>query len=311
MHPVTRGTLLRGRYRLLAPLGRGVMGQVWEAVDTHLDRPLAVKLVAADLTGDERQRARARRRFEREAKAAAALDHANIATVYDADITSGTYWLAMQLIRGATLADLVAERGPHCVEAAAAVAAQLCTGLAAAHAAGLAHRDLKPANVMVRTDGVVTILDFGLVKPLAADATRLTATGEGLGSAAYSAPEVLMGERETDGRADLYSVGCLLYHLLTGAPPFPAPEPALLLRRRLTEPPPTPADHGIDVPAALTGLLTGLLAPAAHDRPPSAAAVHGALRPFLPRPEDGAAPCGPEDPRRPFVLPMSPYPYPT
>lgn len=89
--------------------------------------------------------------------------------------------------------------------------------------------------------------------------------------------------------ADLCSVGCLLYHLLTGAPPFPAPEPALLLRRRLTEPPPTPADHGVDVPATLTGLLTGLLAPAAHDRPASAAAVHGALRPFLPRSQDGAA----------------------
>jgi serine/threonine protein kinase len=314
MHPVGRGTVLRERYRLLAPLGRGAMGQVWEGLDTHLERSVAVKLLAADLLADEAEGARAHRRFEREAKAAAALDHVNVATVYDADITSGTYWLAMQLVRGPTLGDVLGEHGAVGVDAAAAVAAQLCAGLSAAHAVGLVHRDLKPANVMVRTDGVVKILDFGLVRPLAADATRLTVTGEEMGTAAYSAPEVLTGEHEADVRSDLYSVGCLLYQLLTGAPPFPAEQPARLLRQRLNGPPPAPAEHGVAVPDAVDRLLAGLLAPAAADRPESATAVYDALRPFLPRFQDEHSPamqCGPEDPRRPFVLPMSPYPYPS
>ncbi|GAA2109581.1 serine/threonine-protein kinase [Streptomyces synnematoformans] len=314
MHPVGRGTVLRDRYRLLAPLGRGAMGQVWEGLDTHLERSVAVKLLVADLLADDAEGSRVHQRFEREAKAAAALDHVNVATVYDADITSGTYWLAMQLVRGATLGDLLGEHAAFGVDAATAVAAQLCAGLSAAHAVGLVHRDLKPANVMVRTDGVVKILDFGLVKPLAADATRLTVTGEEMGTAAYSAPEVLTGEHEADVRSDLYSLGCLLYQLLTGAPPFPAEQPARLLRQRLTGPPPAPEEHGVTVPDAVARLLARLMAPAARDRPESAACVYDALRPFLPRQQDGSSPAthsGPEDPRRPFTLPMSPYPYPS
>ncbi|MFE1784968.1 serine/threonine-protein kinase [Streptomyces sp. NPDC059506] len=306
------GAVLRGRYRLRRPLGRGAMGRVWQGEDLHLRRPVAVKTVAAELLADEEGRAYALRRFEREAKAAAALDHANVATVYDADITDETCWLVMQLVDGATLGALVDERDRLGTASAAAVAAQLCSGLSAAHAAGLVHRDLKPENVMVRRDGVVKILDFGLVKLLADSGPRLTSTGEYLGNLLYASPELLTGEGKVDGRSDLYAVGCLLHHMLTGAPPFPEGEPLLLLDRHLREPPPALADRGADdVPAALQELVTALLAKDREDRPASAAEAYARLGPFLPAAEPGPAALRrfrPEDPRRPFVLPQGPYP---
>lgn len=310
MEQFAAGKVLRGRYRLDRILGRGAMGHVWQGADVYLERPVAVKTVATDLLALPDRRRTALARFEREAKTAARLDHANLTTVYDAAVTEDVCCLVMQLVDGTTLDNVVdgADDGRLPVPAAVSVAAQLCSGLSAAHAAGLVHRDLKPQNVMVRTSGLVKILDFGLVKVLSDADPQLTMTGETLGNVAYASPELLTGDRPLDGRSDLYAVGCLLHCMLTGRPPFDCPNPAEMVTRHLTAPPPRLADGGVDAPAALQDLTHTLLAKRPEDRPDSAADVYAALAPHLPAPDPAFANrrMPPEDPRRPFLVPQAP-----
>jgi serine/threonine protein kinase len=312
MDTMACGVVLNGRYRLEHPLARGTMGQVWQGRDLHLERRVAVKGIAGDLLADAGTLARVRERFRREAQAAASLDHPNIAAVHDAAVTGDLFWLVMQLVDGTTLGALLDERGPLEPPAAAAVAAQVCAGLSAAHAVGLVHRDLKPENVMVNRAGLVKILDFGLVKRVAEPGPGLTATGEQVGNLLYASPELLAGGSALDARSDLYAVGCLLHLLLAGTAPFGAEPPARFVRRRLTEPPPTVADMrpGAGVPDGLQGLIGRLLAVDPADRPPSATAVYAELARYLPTPEPGRASPGcfaAEDPTRPFVVPQAPH----
>ncbi|MGW3170965.1 serine/threonine-protein kinase [Streptomyces sp. NPDC001153] len=306
------GMVLCDRYRLESVLGRGLMGQVWQARDLPLDRPVAVKTVATELLAVASGRDAALARFRRETRAAARLDHANVATVFDASLTGDTCCLVMELIEGTTLEYLFDDRedGRFDVSSAVAVAAQLCAGLSAVHAAGLVHRDLKAQNVMIRRDGIVKILDFGLVKLLGDTDPRLTTTGEGVGNLLCASPELLSGRDRLDGRSDLYAVGCLLHHMLTGEPPFPTRQPALLASHHLATAPPLVADAGVDVPGGLQDLITALLAKRPDDRPASAAEVYAALAPHLPdpRPELAARRTVPEDPRRPFLVPQGPLP---
>ncbi|MDF6046445.1 serine/threonine protein kinase [Streptomyces sp. JH14] len=310
MEQFAAGKVLRSRYRLDRILGRGAMGHVWQGTDVYLERPVAVKTVAADLLALPDWRRTALARFEREAKAAARLDHANITTVYDAAVTEDVCCLVMQLVDGTTLDNVVdgADDGRLSVSAAVSVAAQLCSGLSAAHAAGLVHRDLKPQNVMVRTSGLVKILDFGLVKVLSDTDPQLTMTGETLGNITYASPELLAGEGPLDGRSDLYAVGCLLHHMLTGHPPFRGRGPAELVTQHLTAIPPRLADRGVDAPAALQDLSHALLAKRPEDRPRGAGDVYAALVPYLPAPDPAFATRRmlPEDPRRPFLVPQGP-----
>ncbi|MFI8090190.1 serine/threonine-protein kinase [Streptomyces sp. NPDC086080] len=310
MEQFAAGKVLRSRYRLDRVLGRGAMGHVWEGTDVYLERPVAVKTVAAELLAPADRRRTALGRFEREAKTAARLDHPNITTVYDAALTEDFCCLVMQLVDGTTLDNVIdcADDGRLSTAAAVSVAAQLCSGLSAAHAAGLVHRDLKPQNVMVRASGLVKILDFGLVKVLSDADPQLTMTGETVGNVAYASPELLSGDRMLDGRSDLYAVGCLLHHMLTGRPPFDGPGPADLVTRHLTAPPPRFADDGVDAPAALQDLVHALLAKRPEDRPGGAAEVYAALAPHLPAPDPAFATrrMPPEDPRRPFLVPQAP-----
>ena len=305
----TPGMVLRGRYRLDSVLGRGVMGQVWQGSDLYLDRPVAVKTIASELLAVPHSREEALARFEREARAAARLDHPNVTTVYDASYTDDTCCLVMQLIHGTTLEYLFDQQEDEKfdVASAASVAAQLCAGLSAAHAAGLVHRDLKTQNVMVARDGMVKILDFGLVKSLADADPRLTMTGEGIGNILCASPELLSGRGALDGRSDLYAVGCLLHHMLSGGPPFSTDQPALLASQHLTAAPPLITEP---VPAPLQELVTALLAKRPDDRPSGAAEVYAALAPYLPAPDPALAvqrsPL--EDPRRPFLVPQGPLP---
>ncbi|MGW3719112.1 serine/threonine-protein kinase [Streptomyces sp. NPDC005133] len=310
MEQFAAGKVLRSRYRLDRILGRGAMGHVWQGTDVYLERPVAVKTVAADLLALPDWRRTALARFEREAKAAARLDHANITTVYDAAVTEDVCCLVMQLVDGTTLDNVIdgADGGRLPVPAAVAVAAQLCSGLSAAHAAGLVHRDLKPQNVMVRTSGLVKILDFGLVKVLSNTDPQLTMTGETLGNVTYASPELLSGEKPLDGRSDLYAVGCLLHHMLTGHPLFSSEGLAELVTQHLTASPPRLADSGVDAPAALQELVHALLAKRPEDRPGGAVEVYAALAPYLPAPDPALAArrMPPEDPRRPFLVPQGP-----
>ena len=198
-----------GRYRLERRLGHGGMASVYAARDTGLDRAVAVKLLAENLTGDEELR----KRFLREARLAARLSHPNVVNVFDAGEDYGRPYIVMELVDGETLA----ERGRVPPDEARRLAAQAARGLAHAHEAGLIHRDVKPGNLLLRRDGTIKIADFGIAR--AAEATALTQAGTVLGTAAYLAPEQALGEEVTPA-ADVYSLGAVLYELMTGRPPF-------------------------------------------------------------------------------------------
>ena len=198
-----RGTRL-GPYEISDLIGAGGMGEVYRARDTRLGREVAIKVLQEAVAGDVDQR----RRFEREARAAAALNHPNIATVYEIGDHEGTQFISMELVEGKTLKERLKD-GPLSVKETLELATQIAAGLAKAHAAGIVHRDLKPGNLMVTSDGLLKVLDFGLAKrtPAASDAgSEITREGSVLGTAAYMSPEQAAG-RPLDHRSDQFSFG--------------------------------------------------------------------------------------------------------
>ena len=206
------GTRL-GQYEIVKPIGAGGMGEVYAARDTRLERTVALKLLPPLLTRDETAKAR----FIQEAKAASGLDHPNICTIYDiGEAEDGQLYLAMAHYGGGTLMEKI-ERGPLALDEALDIAVQVAHGLAKAHASGITHRDIKPANIMLTTDGIVKVVDFGLAK--LAGNSGLTETGTTLGTVAYMPPEQLVGG-DVDPRADIWSLGVVLYEMVTGQRPF-------------------------------------------------------------------------------------------
>jgi serine/threonine-protein kinase len=203
-----------GRFRLERPLGHGGIATVYLGYDSELDRPVAIKVLAENLAGDEAFR----RRFLREARLSARLSHPNVVSVYDAgEEADGRPYIVTELVDGETLAEVLSVRGPLPADETAALAVQACRGLAHAHAAGLVHRDVKPQNLLLRPDGTLKVADFGIAR--AAEGTALTQAGTVLGTAAYLSPEQALGQEATPA-ADVYSLGAVLYELLTGRPPY-------------------------------------------------------------------------------------------
>ncbi|WP_405635524.1 serine/threonine protein kinase [Streptomyces sp. NBC_01178] len=301
------GRIIADRYELAALLGQGGMGQVWTAYDRRLDRRVAVKLlrpdrVAGPTGGDAADELR--RRFVRECRVTAQVDHPGLVTVHDAGEDGDDLYLVMQYVEGADLADHLAEHDPYPWPWAVAVAAQLCAVLCAVHAVPIVHRDLKPRNVMVRPDGTVTVLDLGVASVLDTDTTRLTHTGSPIGSPAYMAPEQAMGGA-VGPYTDLYALGVLLHELLSGDVPFAGSTALGVLHRHLYEPPVPVRRSRPEVPAALEALVLRLLAKDPQARPASAQEVYEELAPLLPR---HGAPAAPLDPTRPFLRPHAPWP---
>jgi Tol biopolymer transport system component len=232
------GTML-GPYEIAAQIGKGGMGEVYRALDTHLGRTVAIKILPDAFAHDPERLAR----FEREAKTLAALNHPNIAGIYGLEKASGTQALVMELVEGSTLADRIAQ-GPIPFDEALPIAHQIAEALEAAHEQGIIHRDLKPANIKVRPDGTVKVLDFGLAKamepslalpdlsqsPTVASPVLMTSVGVLLGTAAYMSPEQARG-RAVDKRTDIWAFGCVIYEMLTGRQAFEGEDVSLVLAK--------------------------------------------------------------------------------
>ncbi len=301
------GRLIAGRYELTAVIGQGGMGQVWTAHDRRLDRAVAVKLLRSDRPAGPGDPDELRRRFARESRVTARVDHPGLVTVHDTGTDGDDLYLVMQYVRGADLADHLAEHAPYPWTWAVAVAAQLCPVLAAVHAIPVVHRDLKPRNVMIRPDGTAVVLDLGIAAVLDSDTTRLTLTGTPIGSPAYMAPEQAMGAA-VGPRSDLYALGVILHELLGGSVPFDGTSALGVLHRHLYEPPVPLRRIRPEVPEPLESLVLRLLAKDPQHRPADAREVHRALAPLLPAAAQPAAPAGPMDPTRPFRHPFAPWP---
>ena len=267
-----------GKYRLLDQLGEGGMGTVYRAEHVVLGSPAAVKVLLPQFTQD----AVVVDRFFQEARAASAIRHAGIVEVFDfGRLPSGQAFIAMELLRGEELSSFLARRGPLDASLAVQIATQMLAALNATHVVGVVHRDLKPENVFLVPDpgapGAirVKILDFGIAKligrPLAGQPGRPQTKNMILGTPAYMAPEQCRGGAEIDARADLYAVGCLLFELLTGRPPFVAAGGGEVMAMHIYEPPPRLSNLAPALPVELDALLAKLLTKDPADRIPSAA----------------------------------------
>lgn len=267
------GAVLAG-YRIESLLGRGGMGAVYRATQLALRRQVALKVIAAAFASDQAFR----ERFQREALAAASIDHPNVVPVFEAGDCDGVLFMSMRLVEGETLGDAVRRRGRLDPELAVRLAEQVATALDAAHARGVVHRDVKPGNVLITGamgEEHVYLADFGIAKLVGGEA--LTDTGRAVGTLGYLAPEVLRGEL-VDGRADTYGLGCVLFEALTGEVPYPRESKTAVLSAHLFEPVPSVRDRAPAVHPELDALVQWTLAKRPEDRPQRAGELAAALR---------------------------------
>ncbi|OIJ84750.1 serine/threonine protein kinase [Streptomyces colonosanans] len=253
--------LIAGRYELNTAIGRGAMGEVWRAYDQMLGRPVAVKVLLAqndDRTADSR--------FRLEAQTAGRLHHPHVVGVLDFGEHEGRLFLVMELVEGDSLSRVLSDDGPLPAERVARIAAQAAAGLAVAHEQGIVHRDIKPGNLLLDADGTVKIGDFGIARFMDDPSAALTATGQIVGTSLYIAPERALG-KPAGPASDVYSLGCVLYQLLTGNPPFRAGTPIAVLHQHLDAAPVPPRELGVALPPAFENYLLGLLAKRPEERP--------------------------------------------
>jgi serine/threonine-protein kinase len=282
-------TLAGGRYRIERRLGRGGMALVHLAHDAELHRQVAIKVLAEPLAADDDFR----RRFLREAKVAAGLSHPNVVAVYDAGEDGGRPYIVMELVRGETLAAVLARRRRLPAGEVVDLGSQAAAGLEHAHEHGLVHRDVKPQNLLLRDDGTLKIADFGIARP-ASSTERLTEAGTVLGTAAYLAPEQATGA-PVSAAADVYALGVVLYEALTGRTPYPATSLGELLAAQQAGVPAPVRELAPETPEPLEDIVMRCLARNPAYRPASAAEVARLL---------GTA--SPEPPTRPLPAPRRP-----
>jgi hypothetical protein len=259
-----------GGYTIESLLGRGGMGAVYLATHERLARKVALKVIAPDLAHDADFRAR----FLRESQLAASLDHPNVIPIYDAGEVDGVLYLAMRYVSGSSLQVLIRDRGSLSPAKALQIAEQIGGALDAAHRAGLVHRDVKPANILVGEGDHAYLCDFGLAKSTSAKGT--TQVGSFLGTVDYCSPEQIQG-KPLDGRADIYSLGCVLFHSLAGHAPYMRETEFAVLHAHLEEPPPALSAVRSDLPGSLDGVIAKAMAKDAADRYPTAGALASAF----------------------------------
>jgi len=262
-----------GRYVIDSEIGRGAMGVVFKATDSVLQRTVAVKTVNMAMEKDHADKYEAR--FYQEARAAGGLNHPNIVTVYDAGKAGDVVYMAMEYIQGVELRSLLVEGQAMGVSQALSIAAQVAEGLGYAHHQGVVHRDIKPANIMVVAEGPVKITDFGIARMRAS--ADLTQTGVMLGSPKYMSPEQVIGKR-ADHRSDIFSLGVILYEMLTGAAPFAGENVTALMYQIVNFAPPAPSSMNSQVPEMLDFVVAKMLGKPLEERYQDAREVARDLR---------------------------------
>ena len=279
--------LILGSYVLLEPLGEGGMGQVFKGRQRKLGRIDAVKVIRAERLGS----ADALARFRREIVAASQLSHPNVVHAFDAGQVAGRHYFAMEYLLGEDLTQRVKRDGPLPFVEACDCIRQAALGLQHAHERGLVHRDVKPSNLLLTPEGIVKVLDLGLARLTSSDygsSGTLTQTGAVMGTPDYIAPEQARQSHDVDGRADLYSLGCTLYFLLTGRPPFPTGPLAVKVAAHLFEEPESLAVLRPGTPATVAAVVRKLMAKKPEDRYPTAGEAAAALGRVLTELKDGA-----------------------
>ena len=260
-----------GRYQILREVGHGAMGVVYEATDPNIGRKIALKTIRAGTLGTNAEEVA--KRFKNEARAAGVLNHPNIVTIYDADEQNGILYLAMEFLDGATLDVLLHAQRTMKADQAVDISRQVCAGLEYAHSRGVVHRDIKPGNIMISAAGAVKITDFGIART----ANAMTMTGQVLGTPNYMSPEQVVG-KTVDGRSDLFSVGVMLYEMVTGERPFDGQSITTIMYKIVHETPVAPNKLDQTIPSGLSRIIEKCLAKSPEERYQSAAEVSSALQ---------------------------------
>jgi len=245
--------VLAGRYEIASLLGQGGMARVFQGTDRVLDRTVAIKVLSPQFADDDQFVAR----FRREAQAAAGLNHPNIVGVYDTGDQGDVHFIVMEYVEGRTLRDVIRGDGPLLPERAAEIGEAVARALSSAHQAGLVHRDIKPGNIMLTREGEVKVMDFGIARTSTGD--TLTQTAAILGTASYLSPEQAQG-LSVDTRSDIYSLGCVLYEMLTGRAPFIGDSPVAIAYMHVKEDPVPPSRLNQDVPPTLDSVVLKCMA---------------------------------------------------
>jgi eukaryotic-like serine/threonine-protein kinase len=266
-----------GRYSVIDKAGTGGMAEVYRARDELLGREVAVKVLSARLSTDSTFV----ERFRREAQAAANLNHPNVVSLYDFGADGNTYYIVMEFIDGKPLADIIQSDGPLMPERAAEIAIDVARALERAHQAGLVHRDIKPSNIMMNSSGQTKVTDFGIARALSREGDQtMTQTGMVIGTAAYLSPEQAQGN-PVDQRSDVYSLGCVLYEMLGGRPPFTGDTPLSVAYRHVRENADPPSKSNPDVPKAMDAIVMKALAKNPDNRYQTATEFREDLERFL------------------------------
>ncbi|MCC6391130.1 MAG: serine/threonine protein kinase [Bryobacterales bacterium] len=274
MNTLTAGRRI-GNFRILRKLGEGGMGAVYHAVDEMVDRDVAIKSLLPEIA----HQPGTLERFRTEAVALAKLNHTNVATLYSFLLEGDQYFMVIEYVNGRSLEDIIRQRGRLPLDTAVSIAVHVLDGLKHAHAMGILHRDIKPANILISEAGEVKVTDFGIARFVNSD--RMTRAGRIVGTIEYMAPERILGH-EADARSDIYSVGALLFEMLTGRIPFQSENEFELLKKQLDMPPPSLAACGITVPEGIERIVQTALAKQTQQRFESAAAMRAQLKPYLP-----------------------------